>query len=462
MSTPQNVNPNLNLSESQFNVLSPEQRKAFFEQERRQSLEATGDPAHFARERVKRWKAGDASRDATEPVETTVHVDFRLPNETSASEPPLKAAPVPNYDFQKEVKDYERARAEVEAVGFAPVELVFKYEAQPNPAFHFALGPAEGANEGWFPLGEPSLVAGPSGASKSTLMNDLLEKQSAGVEYLGHPTFKMPYLVIGADRGENAQTRTLARMHIDASKFPFAGIPVMQGMAAVKAILQKIEERRLANGIVFIEGADLLVENINDGKFVAPFLSNLQKIAAHYHLAMVCSVGSPKTKVGQGYVSKRENVIGSIVWARMAETILVLQYRDGDDIDKRRAVSVLPRNSAAEKYAMTFEDGRLVVDATQAGEEPVDADVRWFHQQKGWFTPQDVVKGLGVSQATAYRAVEDAYTKHILKTKQKKSGEARQYRWNDSETNPISQYGPGIPKIVIVEPGDQPREEGDE
>ena len=42
------------------------------------------------------------------------------------------------------------------------------------------------------------------------------------------------------------------------------------------------------------------------------------------------------------------------------------------------------------------------------------------------------------SRAQAYRCVTEAFTKHVLKTKQKVVGEARQYRWNDKETNPYN------------------------
>ena len=57
----------------------------------------------------------------------------------------------------------------------------------------------------------------------------------------------------------------------------------------------------------------------------------------------------------------------------------------------------------------------------------------------------DYAAAMKVSSAKAYRDVENAYTKHILKTKQKASGAAREYHWNDSSANPLLKGEPQNP-----------------
>jgi hypothetical protein len=319
--------------------------------------------------------------------------------------------------------------------------LEFKYPRVANPPFDSVIGKALGASEGWFPLGDPSLIAGPSGANKSTLMLDLLEKQYKKEEFIGHPTFGLPYVILMADRGENASFRTAARMSFNPAEVPIKYLPMAQDQVAIFHILQKIEECDPLPAVVFIEGCDMLTSNASKMEVVSPFMKGLQRIAEHYHMAIIGSVGSAKQKIGEGYVSKRDHVFGTIAWSRMAETIAILQYVDGDDTDARRSLSVLPRNGAAEKYKLKLENGRLAVDNPPVGGmAPERKELLWCRAQTDWFTVQDVKKGLGGSDATCYRLVQDLFTKHILKSKKKAQGEARQHLWNDSDRNPESKY----------------------
>ena len=283
------------------------------------------------------------------------------------------------------------------------------------------------------------LIGGPSGANKSTLIIDLLIAQRASKTFLGHKTFGMPFIVISADRGENANERTLNRMGFKESEIPIERLPMVHGPTAVQLILAAVEKQDVLPSVVFIEGCDLLVENALRMEFVTPFMSALQKIAKHYHIAIIGSVGSAKHKIGEGYVAKRDSVFGSIAWSRMAETVALLEYYEGNDMDCRRLLSVLPRNAAPESFNLKMENGRLIVDNPKVGtlaslmEYPENV---WF-RVNNWFTVADYAAAMKVSSAKAYRDVQNAYTKHILKTKQKASGAAREYHWNDSGTNPL-------------------------
>jgi hypothetical protein len=325
-----------------------------------------------------------------------------------------------------------------EEIGYGTLE--FKYPAVQGTPFDFVIGPALGASDGWFPRGDPSLVGGPSGSNKSTLLTDLLEAQKKHETFLGHETFGLPYLILMADRGKNAHTRTAKRMRYDPNVIPIEFLPTVWGAAALRAILQKIEAVTPIPAVVFVEGCDTLVENASKMEVVAPFMEGLQKIASHYHIALIGSVGAPKERVGEGYIATRDNIIGSVVWSRKSETIACLKYVKGDDTDRRRKLVVLPRNAGAEKFDMKLEDGRLVVDhsAVEESAPKVGGDIAWYRAQGDWFTPEDVRAAWKMSRAQAYRCVTEAFTKHILKTKQKVTGEARQYRWNDKETNPYN------------------------
>jgi AAA domain len=314
---------------------------------------------------------------------------------------------------------------------------MFKHPKVPGTAYDFVIGKLGPGHEGWFPRGDVHLIGGPSGVNKTTMMIELLETQMAGEPFLRHPTHRLPYLILMADRGEFAQVRTADRMHYDPNAIPIAYLGSVTGTAAVREIQAKIEERDVMPAVVFIEGCDMLAENASKMEMVVPFLDALQKLAKHYHIAIIGSVGSPKMRIGEGYASKRDSIFGTVAWSRKTETVAVLQFPQGDDTDNRRTLAVLLRNGPAEKYDMKMENGRLVeVPPTAPGTTTTKLHMVWFRLQGDWFTADDAKEGLKVSYATAYRYVAAAYAKGILKVKSGPKGAAKLYRWNDSSRNP--------------------------
>jgi hypothetical protein len=326
--------------------------------------------------------------------------------------------------------------------------LAFKYPKVQGGAYDFVVGAATGAPEGWFPRGDVHLVGGPSGSNKTTFMIDVLESQLKGEKFLGHPTFKLPYLVLMSDRGQFAHLRTANRMRFDPDLIPIKFLPSVTGVAAAKAILKEIENSAVLPAVVFVEGCDLLMENASKMEMVVPFLDAVQRIAAHYHISIIGSVGSPKTRQGEGYVSKRDGIFGTVAWSRKTETIAVLQYPGGDDMDVRRTLSVLLRNGPAEKYNMKLENGRLV-------EAPADAapskqpQIEWFKSQTDWFTSLDLQQGLGISQPTADRYIKSAHSRGVLKMKPGPTGGARLYKWYSGQAGRTPDSSADIPEVGI-------------
>ena len=316
--------------------------------------------------------------------------------------------------------------------------LAFKYPAvtdieDKERDRDYVIAPLAGQTDGWFPRGTTSVVGGPSGGSKSTLMNDLLVTQREGEPYLGHATHRLPYLVIMADRGKRASRRTIDRMNLNEKSIPMCAMPVVWDDAAIQAILGKIENCDPLPAVVFLEGMDMMVSEAHKMEKVSPFLDALNAVAAHYHIAIVGSVGSPKAKKGEGYAGGRDKIFGSVSWSRMTETIAMLQYIDGDDADARRSLVILLRNGPAEKFELKMgSNGRL----EQVRPEPkstVKKHLVWMEVQGDWWSVSDLATALQISVATAYRYVEDAHAKRLIRSKQKASKFARLYLWNTDE-----------------------------
>jgi hypothetical protein len=269
---------------------------------------------------------------------------------------------------------------------------------------------------GWFMRGGVHLVAGSSGAGKTTLMLDALQRQAHGEVVLGHVGGRYDFLVVFADRGKVSNDETLARMRIAPGSLPMAHVPpVPCAKQAVAAVVAAIEAQDPLPAVVFIEGADLLVEDACKTQIVAPFMAALRAVAEHYHLAVVLSVGAPKVKPQEQYALKRDQVFGSQAWSRLANDVLVLSIT-GDGSVPTRDLVVLHRNAGAETFHLAFEDGRLV----EADPAPAsDADyVAWFREAEV-FLAVHFRRRFGVSGARAAQLLDGYVAIGVLREKLK-------------------------------------------
>jgi hypothetical protein len=223
--------------------------------------------------------------------------------------------------------------------------------------FDFTVNPLAGRGDGWFPRGDISLIAASSGVGKTTWMFEVLERQQLGLPIYEHSTNQLPYLVLLEDRSERSLTRSLQRMQINKNTLPYARLG--EGSLAT-AVQRELLKCPVMPAVVFIEGIDLLGD-AKEGHKVSQELKLLQQVAEHYHIALIGSTGSPKQRPKDHYISLRDQVIGSTVWARKTETIVILQREHGKETDDITIATVLARNSRPEQFYLVFEPdtGRL-------------------------------------------------------------------------------------------------------
>ncbi len=239
--------------------------------------------------------------------------------------------------------------------------IEFHTPARPDPDGEYVVAPAEHQEDGWFPLGDISLIGGASGTGKTTWIFETLHKQKQGYPVLEHRTFGRMFQVLAYDRGRNAFTRTMRRLNLLPSDIPTTALPLAFGTEAVQTIINEIEKMNPIPAVIFIEGLDMLIDDANKKSVVSPFMRQLQETAAHFHIALICSVGAPKTKRGEDYAAKRDKLSGSEAWGRNCETVCVLEFAEEDDgTTPQRSLTILPRNAPAEKFTLEFQGGRLV------------------------------------------------------------------------------------------------------
>jgi RecA/RadA recombinase len=273
----------------------------------------------------------------------------------------------------------------------------------------YVLGPSASAKfEGWFPLGEVSLIAGPSGAGKTTWALQMLEAQAKGETFLGHPTFELPYLVLMKDRSEKALHRTLRRLEVDKSTLPLRKLPglgdgrVKEHPANIIQELYKAEHFLHKPRVIFMEGLDIWIPDNHKMETVSDVLTGLQEVAERYNFALIATLGAPKKSKKDQYESPRDSIYGSSVFARMTETIVKVSedYETG-----ARSVMVMPRNEKAEKFNTVMRNGRLVETIpVRIDMEPAQTQEQAFAE---WLTPESTweqaEERFGISRATFFR-----------------------------------------------------------
>jgi len=303
--------------------------------------------------------------------------------------------------------------------------IEFHTPARPDPDGEYVIAPMAGQDDGWFPLGDISLIGGASGTGKTTWIFEMLHKQKQGYPIHDHRTHGYLFQVLAYDRGRNAFARTMRRLNLLPSDIPTTPLPLAFGTEAVQSVINEIEKMNPTPNIIFIEGLDMLLDDANKKSVVSPFMRQLQETAAHFHIALICSVGAPKTKRGEDYAAKRDKLSGSEAWGRNCETVCVLEFAEDDDgTAPQRILTILPRNAPAEKFTLQFEGGRLV--PVQATEDP--------KQDPGGRPPESLQKAINflerelqdgprlgkeiivlardlenISRATLYRAAEVAH-----------------------------------------------------
>jgi energy-coupling factor transporter ATP-binding protein EcfA2 len=293
-------------------------------------------------------------------------------------------------------------------------ELIWRYPRIKGDICQYVMEPTQGKEyNGWFPRGSVSLIAGGSGSGKSTFMLNMLHKQTTREYILGHRGAGLRYLVLFADRGALSNRTTLKRMGLENAGVNIDYIGNASNFAAIDAIKNSVEnfEEHEMPQAVFVEGADLLVSKLNESDCVGQFMLAMQRLAEHYHVALVLSVGAPKSNKQTGPTARRDMVVGSQMWGRTAETVCVMTS-DGDGTSGLRKFTAQHRNEATEEFTLEFKNGLLVQVEDARNGDPV---MEWLLSQEDWFTRNDAVEqlkeaGAGIGRTQILEKVKELLT----------------------------------------------------
>src|SRR3984885_15512870 len=217
------------------------------------------------------------------------------------------------------------------------------------------------SHEGWFPLGELSLIGGSSGSGKTYWMITLLGKVHRGGDVWGHTARARDYRVLLHDRSPKAMFRTMKALGLPAeARERIIRLSSSQQLHKPAEILEPLIDRNPGVEAWFIEGLDLWIPKQNEMSIVAPILDDLQRLATRRNVAVVATMGAPKQKPKDRYFG-RDALFGSSAFARKVETVVTITLTDADDGDSTQRYTVFPRNGRVEDLYMGWSANGLVV-----------------------------------------------------------------------------------------------------
>ncbi len=211
------------------------------------------------------------------------------------------------------------------------------------------------------PTNEIHLVAGPSGAGKTTWLLQFIEGWRQEHPFFGHISHGSPFIYLSADRSERSVLRTFARLRIDPDNFNIETASTITSHDML-AILKQMREKHPDFRVIFIEGFQSFTpqHKMNDYGTVATFLTKLLTYCVQHDITIVGVCHATKTKKDETYENPRQKINGSVAWAAYSDTIIFIEPADPSDPNNHaRRILLLPRNAAERMYMMEFKDGIL-------------------------------------------------------------------------------------------------------
>lgn len=212
--------------------------------------------------------------------------------------------------------------------------------------------------EGILPSEEVHLLAGPSGAGKTTVLLNIIAQWQDGLSIFGHKSHPLPYAYISCDRSRKSVTATLTRLGLQNSITRILcrlDLPKPLTLAAVlKAAVTKYPDAL----VFFIEGFQLLPTQGNEYRSTGVWLSEVTGMCEQKHYTIIGVAHSPKRREDAAIVHPRESVLGSVAWAAYSDTVI---YLDINENDRSRYMQIMPRNAPEEEHSFVLGDkGRIV------------------------------------------------------------------------------------------------------
>jgi AAA domain len=219
--------------------------------------------------------------------------------------------------------------------------------------------------DGLFRKRQIHIFGGSSGVGKSRFAIPMLDRIREGAPVFGHESHPTEFVYIAADRDYDTAKALITDLGGNADDWRIFSLledAAFQEMEFKRILEHFIIPQNLEARLFFVEGIGMLAEDINDYRTVRKFLHGLLDVCHRRDITIIGSAHSPKMKQGEKYQLTRENILGSVAWGGVADTVLGFDFGNRNDPkDRTRRVVVWPHSfGETEVFHLIFQnDGRL-------------------------------------------------------------------------------------------------------
>lgn len=262
-----------------------------------------------------------------------------------------------------------------------------------------------------FPEQEIHLVGGPSGSGKSTWMIQMLDDLDNKRPIFGYSPRTTPWTYVSCDRSPDGMDRTLDRISLPIDRSKFHSIEDIPGNLDIESVI-----KWCPTPLIVIEAMSLLIptkskgETVNSYQDVGRWLRMTGSLLRENNKTIIGTVHSPKMKENEKFLDKRQRVLGSVAFAAMVETIILVERNDSQDPDQGcRQIHLLPRNAPEVVHHYRLDArGRFVAMEAESDDSMVSLMETLFSKIKPGEEFENSEFGaeviaMGVSKAWFYR-----------------------------------------------------------
>lgn len=271
--------------------------------------------------------------------------------------------------------------------------------------------------DGILPERELSLLAGPSGGSKTTWLFQTIELWRDRVPIHGHNSHPCPFAYVSVDRSQESAEETMIRIGIDPDSIPLIR-GVEENLSTIEGVLNAAKLKVPDARLYIIDGFATLVPQgkTNDYHSVANFLRNITRLCKKHDITILGLIHAAKTKENEKYLNPRERILGSVAWAGFSETLFFIAPIAPDNVvDNYRLLEILPRQSAQEKFELELDKkGRLIPSSRR---QDLDVDLTSFLDGIPFdqdFSADELAGNLKVRRAKAYSILKQLQENHAV------------------------------------------------
>jgi hypothetical protein len=263
--------------------------------------------------------------------------------------------------------------------------------------------------DGLMPLNELHIVAGESGAGKSTWLLQMIDDWQNERPVLGRRSTWYPYVIFVQDRTKAGVFRTLERMRLNPKAFPVQSA-LEGGDLSLAAKIKDFKRKNPDVRIIFVEGLHVGLEDSNDYGKTSTAIRELIALCQTEKLTIVATTHMSKDNARKRN-SGRGAVLGSSAAPAMSEANILLNKQKNGTIK----LTAHGRNEVeiVRFYRWGTEEmsGRLIECEGDKEQSPM---VEFLQNSKARFRREDVVEFFTkkeLSPSSADRAIKKAKEK---------------------------------------------------